>query len=80
MRERLEAVESQAAHGWGGGYDLVGVGRVDAGDRGRQGRSVAPPRRVFAELITEEPEPGEDQVYGAAAEVVVDWRQAWEER
>ena len=53
---------------------------VDSHDEGKQRRSVAPPRRVFPELITEEAEPGEEQVYGAAADLVVDWRQAWVER
>ena len=66
--------------GRGGGDINVDVGGVDAGDMGRQRRAVAPPRRVFPELITEEPEPGEDRVYGASAELVVDWRQAWEAR
>ena len=35
--------------------------------------------RVFPELITEQLEPGEAQVYGAAAETVVEWREAWTE-
>ena len=83
LRERVEAVEGQAAQGRGGGgahVDVGDVGGVDAGDRGRQRRSVAPPRRVFPELITEEAEPGEEQVYGAAAELVIEWREAWAAR
>ena len=80
LRERLEAVEGQSGQGRGGGDINVDVGGVDAGDRGRQRRSVAPPRRVFPELITERAEPGEEQVYGAAAEFVVEWREAWAER
>ena len=35
------------------------------------------PGRVFPELITKKAEPGEEQVYGAAAEMVVEWRKAW---
>ena len=63
-----------------GGDDRVDVGGMDAGDSGRRRRSVAAPRRVFPELIAEVAEPGEDQVHGAAAEFVVEWRGAWAER
>ncbi len=45
-----------------------------------QQRSVAAPRRVFPELITEQAEPGEDLIYGGATELVVEWRHAWAER
>ncbi len=80
LRERVEAVEGQAAQGRGRGDDHDDMGGVDAGDRGRQRPSVAVPRRIFPELITEEEEPGEEQVYGAAAELVVEWREAWTDR
>lgn len=80
LRERVEAVEGQAAQRQGGGDAHVDVERVGAGDRGRRQRSVAAPSRVFPELITEGAEPGEEQVYGAAAELVVEWREAWVER
>ena len=80
LRERVEAVEGQAAQERGRGDDYFDVDDVDAGDEARRQWTVAPPWRVFPELITEEPEPGEDQVYGAAAEVVVEWRNAWAER
>ena len=53
LRERVEVVEGQAVQGRGGGDINVDVGAVDAGDRGRQRRSVAPPRRVFPEVIAE---------------------------
>ena len=64
---------------------VTGVGRQgfddDAGDvddgNDRQQRVVVSPRRVFPELITEQAEPGEEQVYGAAVELVVEWREAW---
>lgn len=80
LRERVEAVEGQAAQGQGRGVNHVDVGGVDAGDSGRQQPSVAAPRRVFLELITEGAEPGEEQVYGATAEFVVEWREAWAAR
>ncbi len=41
---------------------------------------MAAPRRVFPELITEEAEPGEEVVYGAPAELIVEWREVWAER
>ena len=40
---------------------------VGADDEGTRPRSMAAPRRVFPELITEDVELGEEQVYGAAA-------------
>ena len=80
LRERVEAVEGQAVQGRGSGGDEVDAAVPVAGDRARQQRSAAAPRRVFPELITEEAEPGEEQVYGAAAELVVEWREAWAAR
>ena len=80
LRERVEAVEGQAPRGRGRGDHHVDVGGVDAGDEGRRQRSVPAPRRVFPELITEEAESGEEQVYGAAAELVAEWREAWAAR
>ena len=47
---------------------------MDAGDEGERLRPVTSHRRVFPELITEEEESVEEQVYGAAAETVVEWR------
>lgn len=53
---------------------------VDSHDKGKQQRAVASPRRDFPELITEEQELGEERVHGAAAELVVEWREAWSAR
>lgn len=61
-------------------HETEAVGNVDSHDEGKQQRAVAAPRRDFPELITEEAEPGEEQVYGAAAELVVEWRGAWAQR
>ena len=83
LRERVEAVEDRVSRGaedGGGGGDVDDAHEVDAGHAVEQQRSVPPPRRVFPELITEQAELGEDQVYGAAAETVVEWREAWTAR
>ncbi len=80
LQERLEAVEGQAVQERGGGGDYVDTEGVGAGNDGKQQRSVSLPRRVCSELITEEAEPDEELVYGAAAELVVEWREACAER
>ena len=80
LRERVEAVEGHVSRGPDDGGGGVDVDDVDAGQGVEQQRSVVPPRRVFPELITEHPEPGEEQVYGAAAEEVIEWRESWAAR
>ncbi|MYD15925.1 MAG: hypothetical protein F4W99_02105 [Chloroflexi bacterium] len=83
LRERVEAVEGRVSRGpddGGGEGDVDDAHEVDAGHAVEQQRSVPVPRRVFPELVTEHPEPGEEQVYGAAAEEVVQWREAWADR
>lgn len=80
LRERVDVVERLAAQGREGGDDGVEAEHVNAEYNGKQQRSVIAPRRVFPELITEAAEPGEERVYGAAAELVVEWRRAWAER
>ena len=59
------------------------LARLEAG-RGAQGAPEAtgavkkptarPPSRKYPELVTAEPEPGEEQVYGNAAPLIVEWR------
>lgn len=71
MRHEVEASRAEVVHL---------RERVDADEEDEQQRSVVAPRRVFPELITDEAEPGEEQVYGAAAELVVEWRGAWAAR
>ena len=80
LRERVEAVEGSVSQGLDGGDGGVVVDEVPAGQAVEQQWSVVPPRRVFLELITEQEEPGEEQVYGAAAETVVEWRESWAAR
>ena len=36
--------------------------------------TVTPPARQYPEIVTWEPEPGEEQVYGDAAPLIVEWR------
>lgn len=77
----MDAVEGQASQAWRRGDDGLSAEDVDIGDKGEQYRPVVQiPRRVFPELIAEEAEEGEEQVYEAAAEVIVAWREAWAER
>ena len=80
LRERVEAFEGRVSRGPDDGGGGVDVDDVDAGHPVEQRWSVPAPRRVFPELITEQAEPGEEQVYGAAAEEVVQWREAWAAR
>ena len=80
LRERVEAVESRVSRGLDHGDGGVVVEDVDAGEALQRQQPVVAPRRVFPELITEQAEPGEEQVYGAAAEEVVEWRDAWAAR
>lgn len=55
--------------------DAHATGAVDkgAGTQVKRPQTHAAPRRVFPELNTEE------RIYGAAAAVVVEWREAWAE-
>lgn len=55
-----------------------GVGASAAGNPASAGSSVVQrPRRVYDDLVTADPEPGEELVYGdAATAVIVRWREA----
>lgn len=57
--------------------DAHATGALDkgAGTQVKRPQTHAAPCRVFPELIAEEAEPGEDQVYGAGAELAVEWRE-----
>ena len=83
LRERMEAVEGRVSQEWIGDDDGVDVEDVDDGNDSHDGgrrRPVSAPRRIFPELITAEAKLGEDQIYGAGMEVIVEWREAWAER
>ena len=44
--------------------------------RPAEGTAVKPPRRVYPQLVTLEPEVGEELLYGEAMPAVIKWRQA----
>ncbi|MXY85726.1 MAG: hypothetical protein F4Y95_04335 [Chloroflexi bacterium] len=75
----MSTVVGRATQGLGSRGDGDDVDGVDE-HNDQPPRVVQAPRRVFPELITELSEPGEEQVYGAAAETVVKWREAWAAR
>lgn len=80
LREQLEVVEGQTSRVRASGDINVDVDDVDGNDEGKRQRSVATPCRVFPELITEEEEAVEEQVYAASEELVAERREAWAER
>ncbi|MYJ10464.1 MAG: hypothetical protein F4086_09120 [Gemmatimonadetes bacterium] len=81
LRERVEEVEGCVSGGPNDGDGEVAVDDVDAGQVVERHRPVVQVLRcIFPELITEQSEPGEEQVYGAATEDVIEWREAWAER
>ena len=53
--------------------------RSPAGPEPEQSKSRYVPRRPYPQLVTKETEPGEEQVYGDATPVVVEWRRARDE-
>ena len=62
------------------GVNTEDVEDVDADNDDEQHRPVVASHRVISALITELAEPRKEQVYGAAAELVVEWREVWMER
>ena len=53
------------------------VGRPTvAKTRPAEGTAVKPPRRVYPQLVTLEPEVGEELLYGEAMPAIIKWRQA----
>ena len=80
LRERVEAVEGHVSRGPDHGMAGLMWTMWMPDKRFNATATCGRTRRVFPELITEHPEPGEEQVYGAAAEEVVEWREAWADR
>ncbi len=69
---RLAALESHRA-----GAEAASSAGVESG---RQVRRAAYDRRRHPALVTGEPEPGEEEVYGEATPLVVEWRRVSAER
>ena len=69
LGRRLAKVET------GGGAREASIGIPLVGE----GRAPTPPWRLYSDLVTPEPEPGEEVVYGDAAPLVVEWREAMKE-
>ena len=79
VERRLAALESGRA-----GPEAVSQGNAEApSQEPPDGEPEAKPRkapwREYPELVTQEPEPGEELVYGEAAPVIIEWRRAWRE-
>jgi len=47
-----------------------------ASEGGRDRAQVKPPRRAYAQLVTVEPEEGEELIYGEAMPAIIEWRGA----
>jgi len=71
VKRRLAALESRLGE--------PGAPSQGAPDGEPETERRAAPWRSYPELVTQEPEPGEEAVYGAAAPLIVEWRQAWRE-
>ena len=72
VERRLAALEAVRQ-----GSDADSESATESGQPGERPRYV-PPRR-YPELVTKEAEEGEEQVYGEAAPVVVEWRRTYAE-
>ena len=77
--EAMELVERRVAalEAVRQGSDADSESAAESGQPGERPRYV-PPRR-HPELVTKEAEEGEEQVYGEAAPMIVEWRRAWAE-
>ena len=64
IEERLAVLESRPAS------QITSKETVDVADK----PAVWPSRRVYRELVTLESEPGEEQIYGEATPLIVEWR------
>ena len=78
--DRLESRVDTLAEELKGGLDRLrsaGTGRpAVAKTRPAGGTAVKPPRRAYPQLVTLEPEVGEELLYGEAMPAIIKWRQA----
>ena len=68
LERRLAALESARDDGGSSEEDPKGMEETGAQP------SVKPAWRPYRDVVTQEPEPGEEQVYGDAAPLIVEWR------
>ncbi len=83
MRRRMDAVEGEVAalrrdgaQGTGAGHAGPGPSRSEAGasDAGRKPSSKPRERREYPDLVTREPAEDDDEVFGDAWALIVEWR------
>ena len=73
---RVEALKSSEAQGTGAGHAGAGPSQAEAGapDAGRKPPSRPTERREYPDLVTREPEEDDDEVFGDAWPLIVEWR------
>ena len=83
LARRVDRLESrvdtltQELRGSLGTLRSASVGRPTvANTRPAEGTAVKPPRRAYPQLVTLEPEVGEELLYGEAMPAIIKWRQA----
>ena len=74
---RVEALKSSEAQGTGAGVTGPGPSRSEAGasDAGRKPSSRPRERREYPDLVTREPAEDDDEVFGDAWALIVEWRE-----
>ena len=73
---RVEALKSSEAHGTGAGHAGAGPSQSEAGapDAGRKPPSRPTERREYPDLVTLEPAEDDEEVFGEAWPMIVEWR------
>ena len=73
---RVEALKSSEAQGTGAGHAGAGPSPSESGapDAGRKPPSRPRVRREYPDLVTREPEEDDDEVFGDAWPMIVEWR------
>ena len=73
---RVEALKSSEAQGTGAGHAGAGPSRSESGapDAGRKPPSKPRVRREYPDLVTLEPAEDDEEVFGAAWALIVEWR------
>ena len=74
---RVEALKSSEAQGTGAGHAGAGPSPSESGasDAGRKPPSRPTERREYPDLVTREPEEDDEEVFGEAWPVIVEWRE-----